>query len=98
MTRNMSQETDQELRAEADRLLASGLPALLADYGEVHIVGSYALRLMVWRDLDIHLVQERQSGRLIVNAQRIRVEKTTVALFVNCAIFQSEVGEYRKSL
>lgn len=48
--------TDDIIRAEADRLLSSGLRALLDSYGEVHIVGSYALRLMVWRDLDIHLV------------------------------------------
>ena len=54
----MRQETDEELRSEADRLLSSGLHEILADYGEVHLVGSYALRLMTWRDLDIHIVQE----------------------------------------
>jgi hypothetical protein len=42
---------------EADRMLESGLRALLARYGEPHVVGSYSLRLMTWRDLDIHLVQ-----------------------------------------
>ena len=47
-----------EIRSEADRILGSGLLALLARYGEVHVVGSYALGLMTWRDLDIHLVQE----------------------------------------
>jgi len=35
---------------------------------------------MAWRDLGIHLVQETQPGRLIVNAQRIRVEKTVEEL------------------
>jgi hypothetical protein len=49
----------EDIRTEADRILQSGLLAILAAYGEVHIVGSYALRLMTWRDLDIHLVQER---------------------------------------
>ena len=53
----MHQETDQELRAEADRLLDSGLRAILEDYGAVHVIGSYDLHLMVWRDLDIHIVQ-----------------------------------------
>jgi hypothetical protein len=48
---------DAELRAEADRLLASGLRRALDDYGDIHIVGSYALRLMAWRDLDIHVVR-----------------------------------------
>ena len=52
-----NQETDEELRSEADRLLASGLQTILSDYGAVHVIGSYALHLMVWRDLDIHIVQ-----------------------------------------
>ncbi len=53
----MNQETDEELRSEADRLLASGLQTILNEYGAVHVIGSYALHLMVWRDLDIHIVQ-----------------------------------------
>jgi hypothetical protein len=55
----MEQTTNETLRREADELLASGLLSIMTDYGEVHIVGSYALRLMVWRDLDVHIVQER---------------------------------------
>lgn len=39
MARNMRQEADRELRAAADRLLAPGLRAILADYGEVHLIG-----------------------------------------------------------
>lgn len=38
-------------------MLSSGLRTILNDYGEVHLVGSYALHLMVWRDLDIHILQ-----------------------------------------
>lgn len=49
---------DAEIRAEADRLLSHGLRDLLAAYGEVHITGSYALELMTWRDLDVHIVRE----------------------------------------
>ena|SRR2546425_752976 len=45
---------DQSLRAEADGLLeAWGLRSLLEDYAPIHLTGSYALGLMVWRDLDI---------------------------------------------
>lgn len=51
--------TDEELRSEADELLASGLRRLLDHFGEAHVVGSYALRLMVWRDLDIHIIRDR---------------------------------------
>lgn len=57
MRESIYQEAAEELRAEADRLLASGLRTVLEDYGTVNVIGSYALRLMVWRDLDIHIVQ-----------------------------------------
>jgi len=53
----MNSDYDEEIRAEADRLLASGLSEILTGYGQFNIVGSYALRLMVWRDLDIHIVR-----------------------------------------
>jgi hypothetical protein len=53
----MHAETDEELRSEADHLLDSGLRQVLTDFGEVHIIGSYALHLMAWRDLDIHIVR-----------------------------------------
>jgi hypothetical protein len=49
---------ENELHAEADRLLSGGLQDMLDTFGDVHIVGSYALGLMTWRDLDIHVVRE----------------------------------------
>ena len=51
-------DTDAGLRGEVERLLSAGLGEILADYGEVHVVGSYMMQLMAWRDLDIHLVRE----------------------------------------
>lgn len=51
------QKLNEELRAEADQLLASGLRTILNEYGDAHIVGSYDLHLMVWRDLDVHVVR-----------------------------------------
>ena len=45
---------DESLRAEADDLLdRRGLRRLLEGFATISIVGSYALRLMVWRDLDV---------------------------------------------
>jgi len=45
---------DQKLRAEADVLLErTGLCTILESCAPISIVGSYALRLMVWRDLDV---------------------------------------------
>jgi hypothetical protein len=45
--------TDRLLRTEAEALLESrGLRTLL-EYAPIHAVGSYALELMVWRDLDV---------------------------------------------
>ena len=54
----MRLHTEAEIRAEADKLLSSGLRETLESYGKVHVVGSYRMRLMAWRDLDIHLVRE----------------------------------------
>jgi len=51
-------ESDEALHREADGLLDAGLRDALATYGEVHVIGSYALRLMTWRDLDIHVVRD----------------------------------------
>jgi hypothetical protein len=46
------------IRTEADDILRSGLQTMLGRHGFVHIVGSHALGLMTWRDLDIHVVRE----------------------------------------
>lgn len=48
----------KDIRAEADDILRSGLRSILGRHGEVHMVGSYVLGLMTWRDLDIHVVRE----------------------------------------
>src|SRR5438067_429082 len=50
--------SSDRIRDEADRILAGGLRDILSRYADVHVVGSYALGLMTWRDLDIHLVRE----------------------------------------
>ena len=47
-----------EIRKEADDILQSGLLTVLERHGAVHLVGSYALGLMTWRDLDIHVVRD----------------------------------------
>src|SRR5688572_29366487 len=48
----------KDIRTEADDILRSGLLSMLERHGEVHLVGSYVLGLMTWRDLDIHVVRE----------------------------------------
>ena len=46
--------TDHQLRAEANEILdLKGLRSLLEAYAPISVVGSYALQLMTWRDLDI---------------------------------------------
>jgi len=47
-----------DIRTEADEILRSGLLSILDRHGAVHMVGSYVLGLMTWRDLDIHVVRE----------------------------------------
>lgn len=45
---------DEMLRAEADTLLYErGLRKLIEEYAPLYVTGSYTLRLMVWRDLDL---------------------------------------------
>src|ERR1051326_4051878 len=49
-------EQDETIRTEADILLNENrLLAILSKYGKTHIHGSYQLKLMTWRDLDIYL-------------------------------------------
>ena len=49
---------DEQLRAEADRMLdESGLGEIIAQSG-YQSVGSYAMRTMTWRDLDFERFQE----------------------------------------
>ena len=51
---------DEQLRVEADKLLfEKGLMEILNKYGAVHVHGSYLLKLMTWRDLDIYLESEK---------------------------------------
>lgn len=45
-----------QLKKEADELLAKrGIHDILSKYGEVTYVGSYALDLMVWKDIDLEI-------------------------------------------
>ena len=53
----------KEIRTEADDILRSGLLSILDRHGEVHMVESYVLGLMTWRDLDIHVVRENLDVR-----------------------------------
>jgi hypothetical protein len=85
----MHHDIDQELRNEADQLLDSGLLAILEDYGVAHVIGSYDLHLMVWRDLDIHIVQPainkrkffELGGRIaeLLNPHRMHFRDETIA-------------------
>ena len=70
-------ETDRALRAEADELLEEkGLRALLASCGTIHVSGSYALELMVWRDLDVYLATRQWTiDRHFQLGQRIAVPR-----------------------
>jgi len=50
---------DTSIRNEADELIhEKGLHNILSEFGTPQYTGSYALRLMTWRDLDIYLASE----------------------------------------
>jgi len=56
------QAIDQLIHKEADELINNkGLHKILLEFGSPHYTGSYALRLMTWRDLDIYLEAENIS-------------------------------------
>jgi hypothetical protein len=64
-------EQDRALRREADELLARyGLLDLLAQFGRPHVSGSYSLRLMTWRDLDIYLEMQPVDKRRFLDLGR----------------------------
>ncbi len=64
-------EQDCSLRAEADGLLARhGVLNILREHGEPHISGSYAMRLMTWRDLDIYLAMPDVTVRAFLDVGR----------------------------
>ncbi|MGC5327380.1 hypothetical protein [Brevibacillus sp. SYSU BS000544] len=49
-------QLNNQLKTEADALLYDyGLLAILEKYGKPHVIGSYYLDTMTWRDLDIYL-------------------------------------------
>jgi hypothetical protein len=66
-------EQDRALRADADALLQRhGVLEILREFGRPHISGSYALRLMTWRDLDIYLEMPALSE---VEGSELRVDR-----------------------
>lgn len=63
---NMSLHTKQsdKLKSLADELLTSSkLPQILKKYGQVRFVGSYAARLMMHGDIDIHILREKEFSK-----------------------------------
>lgn len=75
-----------ELQAEAQQLIEKlGLIKLLSKYGAPTIVGSTALGLLVWRDLDIEVAVDKFSreyiseiAAILINSQTYRVDITFI--------------------
>jgi hypothetical protein len=59
----------RDIRAEADEILRSGLRSLLNRHGDVHVVGSYVLGLMTWRDRGHLLRTQLQVGTWFVRTR-----------------------------
>lgn len=62
----MSLLTDQshKFKSLADELLTSSkLPQILEKYGRVSLVGSYAAKLMMHGDIDIHVLRDKEFSR-----------------------------------
>jgi hypothetical protein len=64
-------DQDRRLRAEADALLQRhGVLDILGRVGTPHLSGSYAMRLMTWRDLDIYLEMPHCDARAFLELGR----------------------------
>ncbi len=60
MSQNILLEKQKALQKQADDVLNDlGLVSELSKYGEVKIVGSVALGLMTWPDIDINLISQK---------------------------------------
>jgi hypothetical protein len=66
-------EQSAKLKAEADQLLeTSGLLPLLAEFGDVHLTGSYFYDLLTWRDIDLCLAVDHLLSDLVLDiAKRV---------------------------
>ena len=86
------------LREEAAKLLdATGLQDLLTgSFGECAIVGSYALDLMTWRDLDIYVPAERtELTRFVDTLPRLHAAFAQAGRTLFRAVFNDEWAKSR---
>ncbi len=93
-------DQDRALRADADALLQRyGLLDMLRVHGKPRISGSYAMRLMTWRDLDIYLAMPEVSvERFLELGQKIattlRPRKASFTDHVNFPSTEGIAGLY----
>jgi hypothetical protein len=92
------EQTAKELREEASQLLAeTRLDSLLAErFGACAIVGSYALDLMTWRDLDIYVPVERAAlGRFVDMLPVVHAAFAAAGRTIFRAVFNDEWAKPR---
>ena len=88
-------QQDHSLRTEADTLVdRHSVLELLHQYGVPHLSGSYAMRLMTWRDLDIYLAMtELKIDRFLELGQRLATAlKPRKASYIDHLHFPSTEG------
>lgn len=95
----------ERLCAEAEALLRqSGLGDLLDDrFGALHVVGSYSLGTMTWRDLDLYVpCAADDRSRFAATLASIVARATPANYFVSKAVFNDEHvrprGDYGQGL
>ncbi|ERJ12130.1 hypothetical protein [Haloplasma contractile] len=86
-------EINEKLKQEADTFLYDmGLKKMLSCFGDVQITGSYALDLMVWRDLDIFVDISKVSQRDIYQFANEIFEQFKPIWFETKNTFEEETG------
>lgn len=86
-------QKQQKLHATADKILQElDLINFLKKYGKVNIVGSYALNLMTWEDVDIVVISQTNeiSYKDFLD--------TVIYLFPKENIYSLDIQDFRKSI
>lgn len=59
----LTKQSDKFKELADELLVSSGISIIMAKYGQVRFVGSYATKLMMHGDIDIHILREKEFSK-----------------------------------
>ena len=88
-------DQQQKLQVEAQGVLDDlDLINLLKEYGEPQIVGSLALGLMTWRDIDLEIIVDKLDKEVVAEVIKKLVLKTTFRIDIT---FSDNIARFNNS-